>query len=140
VIHPIPITGETITKYQKLVQDPVTRERWSRTFDKEFDNLIEGDGLMNAVGAISIFTLSPDQIKMTRADRGVTHACIVDGFRPQKIDPSRVQITAGGKLIMYLGELTTSTANLTTTLKILWNSVLSPKLTKFMDINKNNTH
>ena len=27
VIHPI--TGETITKYQKLVKDPVTRDIWS---------------------------------------------------------------------------------------------------------------
>ena len=32
VIHPI--TGEMITKYQKLVKDPVTRDIWSTAFGK----------------------------------------------------------------------------------------------------------
>ena len=41
VIHPI--TGETITKYQKLFKDPVTRDIWSAAFGKEFFNMAQGD-------------------------------------------------------------------------------------------------
>ena len=44
---------------------------------------------------------------------------------------------AGGNLIKYSGELTTQTANLTTS-KIIWNSILSTKDAKFMGINIRN--
>ena len=43
VIHPI--TGETITKYQKLIKDPHIKDIWSLTFGKEFGNLAQGDDL-----------------------------------------------------------------------------------------------
>eukprot|EP00804_Cyclotella_cryptica_P009771 CCRYP_013223-RB/>CCRYP_013223-RB protein AED:0.40 eAED:0.40 QI:0/0/0/1/0/0/3/0/850 len=59
---------------------------------------------------------------------------IVIDSRPQKADPNRVRITAGGNLIKdYPGELTTRTADLTTS-KILWNSVLSTEGAEFMGI------
>ena len=40
-----------------------------------------------------------------------TYARIVVDFRPQKEDPNRVKITAGGNLIQYAGELTARTAD-----------------------------
>ena len=58
-------------------------------------------------------------------------------YRPQKDDPNRVRLTAGGNLINYPGELTTRTAELTTS-KILWNSVLSTKDAKYMCIDLKN--
>ena len=64
-------------------------------------------------------------------DRVVTYARIVIDYRPQKADPNRVRITAGGNLIEYPFELTTRTADLTTS-KILWNSILSTKNAKCM--------
>ena len=48
-----------------------------------------------------------------------------------------MRITAGDNLINYSGELTTKTADITTS-KILWNSVLSTKDAKFMCINISN--
>ena len=51
----------------------------------------------------------------------------------KKEDPNRVCITAGGNLISYPGELTTRTADLTTS-KIIWNSVLSTENGKYMCI------
>ena len=57
-------------------------------------------------------------------DRTITYTRIVVDYRPQKTDPNRVRLTAGGNLIEYPGELTTRTADLTTT-KMLWNSVIS---------------
>ena len=55
---------------------------------------------------------------------------IVVDFRPQKKIPNRVCITAGGNLIAHPDELTTRTADITCS-KILWNSVLSTKDTKY---------
>ena len=58
------------------------------------------------------------------------HANIVVDCRHQKKDPNRVRITAGGNLIRYPFELTTRTADLTTS-KILWNSTISAKGAKY---------
>ena len=63
----------------------------------------------------------------------VTYANIFKDYIPQKDEPSCVRITAGGNLIIYPGELTTRTADKTTS-KILWNSVLSTKNTKYMSL------
>ncbi len=72
-----------------------------------------------------------EEIKNTPADRTVTYARIVVDYRPQKKDPNRVCITAGGNLINYPYELTTRTADLQTT-KIMWNSVISTPNTRYM--------
>ena len=81
--------------------------------------------------------LLPDQVLFIQNDRVVTYANITVDYRPQKDDPTRVRIMAGGNLIIYPGELTTGIADITT-YKILWNSVLSTKNAKYMclDIKK----
>jgi hypothetical protein len=122
VIHPI--TGESITKYKKLIDDPITRDIWARAFGKEFGNLAQGNNITNTPGTDSIFVMTHEQIRRIPHDRTVTYTRIVVNFRPQKADPNPVRLTAGGNLIDYPGELTTRTADLTTT-KILWNSVIS---------------
>ena len=67
--------------------------------------------------------MTHDEIKRILKDRTVTYARIVVDYRPQKDDPNRVHITVGGNLIDYPFELTTRTADLTTS-KILWNSTI----------------
>ena len=62
-----------------------------------------------------------------------TYARVVVDFVPQKEDPNRVRITAGRNLIKYAGELTTWTADLTTS-KMLWNSLISTDGAKFMGL------
>jgi hypothetical protein len=69
----------------------------------------------------------------------VTYARIVVDYRPQKADPNRVRITAGDNLITYPEELTTRTADLTTT-KILWNSVISTPGARYMCVNIKNMY
>ena len=64
---------------------------------------------------------------------------IVVDCRPQKLDPNRVRITAGGYLINYPEELTTRTADLTTS-KILWNSTISAINAKHMCVDINNLY
>ena len=75
--------------------------------------------------------LRPYQVLLVPNYRVVTYANIIVDYRPHKEDPNRVRITAGGNLIIYPGELTTRTADITTS-KIMWNSVLSTKNAKYM--------
>ena len=122
VVHPI--TGETIDKYERLANDPVTSEIWTTAFGKELGGLAQGDNKTGAAGTNTVFFLSHDEIRNIPKDRTVTYARVVVDYRPQKEDPNRVRITVGGNLINYPGELTTRTADLVTS-KILWNSVVS---------------
>jgi hypothetical protein len=135
VVHPV--TGETISRYQKLANDPVTRDVWTTAFGKEFGSLAQGGNRTNTAGTDSMFILDRHEIPNIPKDRTVTYARVVVDFRPQKPDPNRVRITAGGNLITYPGELTTRTADLTSS-KILWNSVLSTPDAKYMCIDIKN--
>ena len=83
----------------------------------------------------SIFVMTHAEIANVPNDRIVTYCRLVVDFRPQKEDPNRVCMTAaaGGNLLQYPGELTTRTADLTTS-KIIWNSVLSTEGARFMGI------
>ena len=66
-----------------------------------------------------------------------TYARFVVDVRPEKKDPNRVRITAGGDRLDYFGETSTESASLETA-KILLNSVLSTKNAKFMSIDISN--
>jgi hypothetical protein len=111
VVHPT--TGETITSYKKLIACPLLREVWSTAFGKEFGNLAQGDNKNMK------FFMTHTEIQNIPREQTITFCQVVVDYRPQKEDPNRVRITAGGNLIKdYPGELTTGTANLTTS-KIL---------------------
>ena len=129
VLHPT--TGEIITSYKKLTKDPTLKDVWKTGFGKEWGGLTQGDKRTGESGTNTLIILSPDRIHEITNDRVVTYANIVVDYRPQKEDPNRVRIKAGGNLIVYAGELTTRTADITTS-KILWNSILSTKNAKYM--------
>jgi hypothetical protein len=80
--------------------------------------MAQGDDNTGQKGTNSIFAMA------TKEGKAWTYARIVIDNRPQKEDPNQVQITAGGNLIKYKGDVSTRTADLTTS-KLLWNSVLS---------------
>ena len=126
VVHPV--TNETITKYQKLIDDPLLRDVWTKAMAKELGRLAQGYG--DTKGTNTIRFLTHEEIRNIPADRTVTYARIVVDYRPQKDDPNRVRITVGGNLIDYPFELTTRTADLQTT-KIMWNSVVSTPGAKY---------
>ncbi len=65
-----------------------------------------------------------------------TYARIVVNYWPQKEDPNRICIAVGGSFIMYKGNMSMPTADLTTS-KLLWNSVLSTKGARYMCLNQN---
>ena len=101
VIHPT--TGEIITSYKRLVNDPKFRNVWETGFGKEWGGLAHSDKRTGAKGKNTLIILHPDQIHGIPNDQVVTYANIVVDYRPQKEDPNRVQITAGGNLIIYPG-------------------------------------
>ena len=127
VVHPI--TKETITKYNKLIAEPLLRDTWTKAMCIELGRLAQGYGTTKGTNTIRYLTHA--EIKMIPKDRTVTYARIVVDYRPQKEDPNRVRITVGGNLIDYPGELITRTADLTTT-KIMLNSVLSTPNAKYV--------
>ena len=129
MIHPT--TGETISSYKKLMNDPDTMEIWQTAFGKDFGGMAQGHNKTGKEGTNTIFVMTHAEILLIPADRTITYARAVVDFCPQKADPHRIRITAGGNLINYPGELTTRTANLTTS-KLMRNSVLSTEGAKYM--------
>ena len=83
-------------------------------------------GFEDTPGTNTIKFMTHEEIKNIPTDRTVTYARIVVDYCAHKDDPNRVRITVRGNLIKYPGELTTRTADLTTT-KVMWNSVISTR-------------
>ncbi len=122
VVHPD--TKETINKYHKILADKNDefRKTWVQGMCKELGRLAQGYGSTKGTNTITFMT--HEQIRDIPTDRTVTYARIVVDYRAQKEDPNRVRITVGGNLINYPYELTTRTADLTSS-KMMWNSVIS---------------
>ena len=129
MVHPV--TGKTISSYKKLMKDPVMAETWQTAFGKDFGGMCQGDDKTGTVGTDVMFVMTPQDVTNMPADRFATYANIVVDFRPQKEDPHRIRITAGGNLINHPWELTTRTADITMS-KLHWNSVLSTQKAKYM--------
>ena len=130
MVHPT--TGESITSYKRLMHDPATAEIWQTAFGKDFGGMAQGDDKTGQKGTNSIFVMTHDEITSVKKEgRKFTYARIVVDYRPQKEDPNRIRITVGGNLITYKGDVSTRTADLTTS-KLLWNSVLSTPGAKYM--------
>ena len=62
----------------------------------------------------AIFVMSHGDICCIPEDRVIMYVQLVIDFRPQKKDPNKIFITAGGNLIKTPWNLTTRTVNLTT--------------------------
>ena len=120
VVHPM--TKDTITTYQKLSNDLLLAEIWKSAMCIKLGRLVQG--FEETKGTNIIKFLTHNEICNIPDDLTVTYARIVVDYRLQKEDSNRVQLTVGGNLINYPGELTTRTEDLTTT-KLTWNSVIS---------------
>jgi hypothetical protein len=135
MIHPV--TGEIISSYKRLMNDPATAEVWMMAFGKDFGGMSQGDNKMGQKGTNAMFIMLPSDVPNIPKDRVITYARVVIDHHPQKADPNRIRITAGGNLINYPGKLTTRMADIMTA-KLLWNSLLSMPRTKYMTLNIKN--
>ena len=95
--------------------------------------MAQGDNKIGSKGTNSLFFMDPSKVKNTPKDRTVTYGQIDVNYIAKKTNPNRVRITAGGNIIKYPDNITTLTADLTTSEK-LWNSVLSTKGARYMCI------
>ena len=91
VVHPV--TKETITKYKKLIEDPLLRDEWSKAMCRELGRLTQGFEDTKETNTMR-FMNSRDINKIPR-DRVITYARIVVDYRAHKKDPNRVRITTG---------------------------------------------
>ena len=82
-----------------MAKYPSTREFWTAAFVKEWGNLACGDHKTGTKVTRSLLVLDHKEIKRIPADCTVTYAKMVVDYRPQKEDPNRVRITAGGNLM-----------------------------------------
>jgi hypothetical protein len=94
----------------------------------------QGDNKIGQKGTNAMFVMNHKEIQATlKAGKKFTYANPVVDHRPQKADPNRICITAGGDLIQYDSELLVPTADINTA-KLHWNSVVSTSVVKYMCI------
>jgi hypothetical protein len=103
-------------------KNPKHHKTWSKAFGKEIGQLAQGQkGVVEGTDALFFIPKSdvpPEQL------RDIMYARICANYRPEKADPNRIQITLGGNLVHYPGNIGTRTADLLT-VKLLLNSVIS---------------
>ena len=73
--------------------------------------------------------MDSSKVKNIPKNRTFTYGLIVVNYRAQKADPNPVRITSGGNLVTYPDDITTRTAELTTS-KQIRNSVLINKVAR----------
>ena len=111
------------------------KDTWTTAGSNEYGRLLQGcgrnaDGTQRITGTNVCHWIPRSKVPKHKK---VTYARYVVDIRPEKDDPNRVRIIAGGDRLDYYGETSTETASLETA-KILLNSVLSTKNAKFMSI------
>ena len=75
-----PITGEVLTKYKTLAEDPVTLKIWQHAMCIELGRLSQGYDVTQDTNTIYFMTL--DEISTIPKDRVVTYARVVVDYRP----------------------------------------------------------
>jgi hypothetical protein len=130
MVHPV--TSCTISSYKKLMHNPATAEVWQTAFGKDFGGMMHGCNKTGQKGTNAMFIMTNGKIMHALATKKFfTYANPVVDYRPQKDDPHRIRITAGGKLIDYNGDASVRMANLDTA-KLHWNSVISTENARYM--------
>ena len=119
-------TGKELP-YRQLITLPETKSTWQRSSANEFGRLFQGVGERITGTNTCKFIRHEDVPK----DKNPTYARFVCDIRPQKAEKERTRLTVGGNLINYPGDVSTRTADLTTS-KCVINSVLSTPNAKYM--------
>jgi hypothetical protein len=129
------VTGNIVSSYKKAMHDTDIGNLWQTAFGKEFRGLAQGDIKTKTIGTNAIFVMTHKDIKAFKGKYTYARVCLDN--RPQKEDPYRIQVTSGGNLIKYSGELSVRTADITTA-KLPWNSVVSTSDARYMCIDLKN--
>jgi hypothetical protein len=111
-------TGASL-EYRHLIKDTSTFPIWNTTAANEFGRLVQGVG-GRIEGSNTIFFIPRQAVPKGKI---VTYGRFVVYIRPNKSEIHRVRLTVGGNLIQYPGDVSTRSADLTTS-KCLWNSTI----------------
>eukprot|EP00979_Chaetoceros_neogracilis_P016968 scaffold10166_cov289-Chaetoceros_neogracile.AAC.1 len=106
------------------------KKHWEGGSFKELARLAQGSKRRSLQGTDTIDFITRSEMPI---DKKPTYARVCANYREQKEDPYRVRITVGGDRIQYDGETFTPNADVTTA-KILFNSVISTPMAKFLGI------
>jgi hypothetical protein len=60
MVHPI--TGKTISSYNKLMNNPAMAETWQTAFGKDFGGMLQGDNKMGQQGMNAMFVITHDKV------------------------------------------------------------------------------
>ena len=125
-------TGASL-EYRQLIQDEATFPIWNKAAANEFGRLAQGVG-GRIEGSNTIFFIPRQAVPKGKV---VTYGRFVVDIRPNKPETHRVHLTMGGNLIRYPGDVSTCSADLTTS-KCLWNSTISTEGAKYMCLDVKN--
>jgi hypothetical protein len=106
-------------EYKALMKDPRLQTLWTRGFGNECGRLFQG--IWDIPGTDTCFFIKLTNIPK---DRKITYGKKICDYKPHKKEKERVRLTVCGNRLDYSGDVSTSTANITT-FKILINSTLS---------------
>jgi hypothetical protein len=126
-----PVTGKEM-ECMALMKDPRLQPLWTRGFGNECGRLFQG--IRDITGTDTCLFIKLTNIPK---DRNITYGKIVCDYKPHKKEKERVRLTVGGDRLDYSGDVTTSTADITT-FKILIYSTLSTKDAAMMMMDINN--
>jgi hypothetical protein len=116
VVHPV---TDKQMEYMALMNDSDLQPLWKRGFSNEAGRLFQGIRDIPDTNAYLFVELT----KIPK-DRKITYGKIVCDYKPHKKEKERVRLAVGGDRLDYSGDVTTSTADITT-FKMLINSALS---------------
>jgi hypothetical protein len=125
-------TGASL-EYRQLIQDETTFPVWNKLSANEFGHLAQGVG-RRIEGFNTILFIPRQAIPKGKI---VTYGRFVVEIRPRKTETHRVCLTVGGNLIQYPGDVSTRSADLTTS-KCLWNSTISTEGARYMCLDVKN--
>jgi hypothetical protein len=106
-------------EYSALMKDPRLQPLWTRGFGNECGRIFQG--IRDIPGTDTCFFI---KLKDIPNHRKITYGKIVCDYKHHKKEKECVRLTVGGNRLDYSGDVTTSTADITT-FKILINSTFS---------------
>jgi len=120
--------GDVSTDYQDLIRHPNKdiKDRWDNSGVNEFARLFQGFGDIEGMNVLKWIDKSE-----VPNDKKVTYPRYTVAWWPEKDEPFRTRITAGGDRLEYAGEVSTDSASMET-IKCHWNSVLSNPYAKIL--------
>jgi hypothetical protein len=124
-----PDTGASM-EYRHLIKHPKYSKLWEHSFSNEIGRLAQGVG-GRIKGTDTINFIEYNKVPIDRR-KDVTYGNIQVDYRPQKAEENRTRLTVGGNLLIdFPGDVSTPTADITTT-KMVINSTISTPKAKYM--------